>query len=769
MDLTGSPCRTCYREPGGPCYTSRDMMRVLCVLGTRPEVIKMAPVIEALPACQCEPIVLTTGQHESLLAGSLADAGITAHARLPVLSPTRDLSELTGALVPGVHAVIRRFQPAAVLAQGDTVSAFAAGLAAYYAETGFGHIEAGLRTSTLSAPRPEEGLRRLASVVARWHFAPTERARSALLREGYDPSSIHLVGNTVIDSLQRTIRRGPVWPASVRPLRPGERLALVTVHRRESHGEPLERILGALRGFALRRPEARLVVPVHPNPSSSGPTRSALAGLSNVEIIDPLDHSGLVALLLAAFVVITDSGGIQEEASHLGKPLLLLRDETERGEVVDAGGAILVGSDPALFEREIERLFSDAAAHAAMAQARQLFGDGRAAERIASIVARSLAAAPGGPPLPEFRAGTPTGGPLPPGGGGEARAVADWLFSSAVQLEEGEHQGAVAGWLGDDGRPAFLYPEIAGYYLSALAFAAATSPPFADEARRRARRTAAWLLRRAQTGEPLARVPFGEPPDFRSATSFAFDLGMCLRGVDAVWGLLDVDRAALREAVLGHLALHLLNGEAVAALPGPGVQLPRRWSTAGGPYHLKLATALLLGQPVPEPLRRRASALVERWEGAPDAGGPEIHPLLYGLEGKLLIGLRGNVPYLHDAHAGLFRVLSLQRADGTLPALLDDPAGATRSDIMAQALRLGSALQLVGIPLSADSRSAMRRLRTALLDHVAASGAVCFAPPVASPRHWNVWAGIFAFQALWLHDRVEAGEPVERSLVGLLA
>jgi UDP-N-acetylglucosamine 2-epimerase (non-hydrolysing) len=740
------------------------MIRVLCVLGTRPEALKMTPVIEALPAFGCLPIVLSTGQHGSLLERPLADAGIIPDETLPVLSSSRDIAELTGALVPGVFAAIHRLKPDAVLGQGDTVTAFAAGLAAYYASVAFGHVEAGLRTSSLSAPHPEEGLRRLAAVVSRWHFAPTERARQELLREGYDPASIHLVGNTVIDSLERAIRRGPAWPASVRPVRHGERLALVTLHRRENHGEPMARILGALRDFALARPEARLVVPIHPNPASSGPTRRALAGLPNVELIDPLDHSELGALLQAAFVVLTDSGGIQEEASWLGKPLLLFREETERSEVVEAGGAVLVGSDPALFRRELERLFTDPIAHAAMARPRQLFGDGKAAERIAAVVAEAFPARAG-----IVTAATPATSeeqrPGPPG----AQAVAGWLFSPAVQVEEGEHQGAVVGWHDDAGRPAFLYPEIAGYYLSALAFAAVTLPDFEEEACERAGLTAAWLLRQAGGGAPLARVPFSEPADFRSSASFAFDLGMCLRGVDAAAPLLGNDHGPVREALLAHLARHLSGGELVAALPGPGITLPRRWSTEGGPYHLKVAAGLLSGRPVPAPLAQVGRALVERWSGAPHAGGPELHPLLYGLEGKLLMGLHGNEPFLRDARAGLDLVLSLQRADGTLPALLDDPAGPTRSDIMAQAIRLGSALHLAGVTLPDGTLGALRRLRGALLFHLAPSGAVCFAPPAASPRHWNVWAGVFTFQALLLHDRLEAGEPVDRQVLGLLA
>ena len=360
--------------------------KILSIVGTRPEVIKMAPVIQALRAQGLDAPILVTGQHRELLDQMLQAFDLQADWDLDLMRPNQDLATLTGHLIPGIARILKEAKPAVVLAQGDTSTVFCAALAAYYEGIPFGHVEAGLRSGDLRSPFPEEGNRRLAGVLARWHFAPTATAREALLREGSSPSQIHVVGNTVIDALlQMATRPALPWP-NIPPLEAHERLVLVTLHRRENFGQPLQTILESLRAFALGHPEARLLYPVHPNPNVKGPAETVLGGLPNVHLVAPLDYPTLVNVLKQAFLVLTDSGGLQEEAPALGKPVLVFRDVTERPEAVEAGGVRLVGSDPQRFHGEIERLWNDQQAYLDMAQPRFPYGNGDASRQIAKIL-----------------------------------------------------------------------------------------------------------------------------------------------------------------------------------------------------------------------------------------------------------------------------------------------------------------------------------------------------------------------------------------------
>jgi len=364
--------------------------RVLCVIGTRPEVIKMAPVINALKARGFDAPILATAQHRELLDQMLATFGLRPDWDLDAMQTDQTLASLTGLLVPALERGIRESGAQAVLAQGDTTTVFCTALAAFYARVPFGHVEAGLRSGDLAAPFPEEGMRRLTGTLTRWHFAPTTLARAALLREGHPETSIHVVGNPVIDALLgMAARPGPPHPV-LHALKPGERLVLITLHRRENFGAPFQRIFGALKTFALAHPEARLLYPVHPNPQVRGPAQAFLGGLPNVHLVEPLDYPTMVQALRQAFLVLTDSGGLQEEAPALGKPVLVFREVTERPEAVDAGGVHLVGSDPEGFLTEANRLWHSPDAYAAMAQPRFPYGDGHAAERIAEILGSDL-------------------------------------------------------------------------------------------------------------------------------------------------------------------------------------------------------------------------------------------------------------------------------------------------------------------------------------------------------------------------------------------
>ena len=374
---------------------------VFIVVGTRPEAIKLAPVIVALRA-RGPVTVCATGQHRALLDAALADFGIAADLDLDLMRAGQRPEDIVGDALPALAAAIRRSGAETVVVQGDTASAFAGALAGQYARVPVAHVEAGLRTNAPD-PFPEEFHRRAIAQAARWHFAPTAAAVGALLREGIDPRCVHLVGNSGIDALHLARRRLSADPrqrarvdAALPPRDPARPLLLATVHRRENHGAPLAAVAGALATLAR---QAQIVVPVHPNPAVAGPLTARLAGVANVHLLPPLGYLPFVRLLSRARLVLTDSGGVQEEAPALGVPLLVLRISSERREGVHAGAAQLVGTDARTIVRAARRLLDDPAAHAAMARVRLPYGDGHAAMRIAEVLAGvpGDADAPGSP------------------------------------------------------------------------------------------------------------------------------------------------------------------------------------------------------------------------------------------------------------------------------------------------------------------------------------------------------------------------------------
>lgn len=364
--------------------------KVLCVMGTRPEVIKMAPVVKALQTRGLDAPILITAQHRGLLDQMMTTSGLKATWDLDAMQPDQTLASLTAVIVPGLDRIFREVKPDAIVAQGDTTTVFCAALAAFYAGIPFGHVEAGLRSGDMAAPFPEEGMRRLTAVLTRWHFAPTEAAQTSLFREGVPRENVHLVGNTVIDALLEMAGRTDLpWP-NIPRIEPHERLVLMTLHRRENFGDPIQRILSSIRSFATSHPDARILYPIHPNPNVRVPAEAILGGIPNVHLVEPLDYPTMVGVLKKSFLVLTDSGGLQEEAPALGKPVLVFRDVTERPEAVAAGSARLVGSDPAAFLAEINRLWDDGVAYAAMAQPRFPYGDGTSGDRIAQIFGMEL-------------------------------------------------------------------------------------------------------------------------------------------------------------------------------------------------------------------------------------------------------------------------------------------------------------------------------------------------------------------------------------------
>lgn len=362
-----------------------------CVVGTRPEAIKMAPLIRAARQAPWACVrVIATGQHRELLDRALESFGVQADHDLDVMRPGQRLVDLTARLMSGLGEVWRRERPDAVLAQGDTTTVLCAALACFYEKIPFGHVEAGLRTESIHDPFPEEANRRLVSQLATWHFCPTPDAHDRLLAEGVAPAQAFMTGNTVIDALLQMRARVPALPFAVRP---GREVVLVTAHRRENFGPPLRGIFQAVRELARRRPDLLFVLPVHPNPEVRADAHRLLAGVPGVLLSEPLDYPQLVAVMDRCRFIMTDSGGIQEEAPALGKPVLVLRETTERPEAVRAGVSRLVGTDPSRLVREACTLLDDAQAYAAMARGASPYGDGRASQRIVAVLRRRLGAA----------------------------------------------------------------------------------------------------------------------------------------------------------------------------------------------------------------------------------------------------------------------------------------------------------------------------------------------------------------------------------------
>lgn len=376
---------------------------VWVVFGTRPEAIKMAPVVRALRARLGSDAVklCVTAQHRQMLDQVLELFELQPDVDLDLMRPGQSLSDLTAAALSGLGELFRARRPALVLVHGDTSSTLAGALAAYYERIPLGHVEAGLRTGNLQAPWPEEMNRRVCGMLTRLHFAPTDRARQNLLGEGVPAPAIDVTGNTVIDALLQTVARIEADPAlaarlaaGLPALDPARRLLLVTAHRRESFGAGFERICEAVSRLA-ERPDLQIIYPVHLNPNVQEPVRRWLAGRSNIQLIEPLDYLPFVRLMQQSTLILTDSGGIQEEAPSLGKPVLVLRDTTERPEATDAGTARLVGTDVRSIVGATSELLDDPQAYRAMASRSNPYGDGRAAERIAERCAAFLAS-PGG-------------------------------------------------------------------------------------------------------------------------------------------------------------------------------------------------------------------------------------------------------------------------------------------------------------------------------------------------------------------------------------
>lgn len=374
-------------------------MKVLSVFGTRPEAIKMAPLVKALAADNFfEAKVCVTAQHREMLDQVLELFEITPDYDLNLMKAGQDLYDITSGVLLGLRDVLKEFQPDIVLVHGDTATTFAATLAAFYQQIPVGHVEAGLRTGDMYSPWPEEANRVLTGRLAALHFAPTERNRAALLEDKVLDKTITVTGNTVIDALQWVVDKidnstelknninNSLENAGLKTNVLENRYVLVTGHRRENFGSGFENICEALSDLASANPETHFIYPVHLNPNVQEPVKRLLGGLNNVHLINPLGYEPFVHLMQHSYLVLTDSGGVQEEAPGLGKPVLVMRDTTERPEAVEAGTVRLLGTDAKLIRDAVQELLDDDALYAKMSQAHNPYGDGKASERILAFM-----------------------------------------------------------------------------------------------------------------------------------------------------------------------------------------------------------------------------------------------------------------------------------------------------------------------------------------------------------------------------------------------
>ncbi len=367
--------------------------RIMVTFGTRPEAIKMFPVVAALrDADQCDVRVAVTAQHREMLDQVMDIAGITPDIDLNLMQPGQTLDGLSARIITKFGEALDAEKPDRVLVHGDTLTTMMATLACYFRRIPVGHVEAGLRSGDIYSPWPEEVNRKVTGAVADLHFAPTDNAADALRAENVPASAIYITGNTVIDALlaaQKRLSADPSLAPIVAPLTnrfAGKRIIAVTAHRRENFGDGMHQIAGALQQLATRD-DVAIIYPMHPNPNVAEIMRPALSEIDNVALIEPLDYLNFVAMMAASDIVLTDSGGIQEEAPSLGKPVLVMRDTTERPEGVSAGTAKLVGADKDRIVSEVTRLLDDAPGYDTMSKAHNPYGDGTASKQIADIVA----------------------------------------------------------------------------------------------------------------------------------------------------------------------------------------------------------------------------------------------------------------------------------------------------------------------------------------------------------------------------------------------
>ena len=367
------------------------MKKVLLVFGTKPEAVKMCPLVLELKGRpeQFQTVVCVTGQHREMLVQGLRAFQVTPDYDLAIMKDRQTLFDITSAILEKLRAVLEEVKPDLVLVHGDTTTTFAAALCCYYLQIPVGHVEAGLRTYNIDSPYPEEFNREAVGILARYNFAPTKRARDNLLREGKKPETVFVTGNTAIDALKTTVRKDYTHPQL--EWAADSRLVVITAHRRENLGEPMHQMFRAIRRIMEEHPDVKAIYPIHMNPLVRQAAAEELEGCDRIRIIEPLDVLDFHNFLARSHLILTDSGGIQEEAPSLGKPVLVMRDTTERPEGIAAGTLRLVGTEEEAIYRNFRELLEDKSAYNAMAHASNPYGDGFACRRIADILATGKA------------------------------------------------------------------------------------------------------------------------------------------------------------------------------------------------------------------------------------------------------------------------------------------------------------------------------------------------------------------------------------------
>jgi len=365
------------------------MKKVMLVFGTRPEAIKMCPLVNELKGRRgIETIVLVTGQHRQMLDQVLSAFGVEPDFDLSIMKPGQTLFDITAGILISIKSVLEEVRPDVVLVHGDTSTTFVTALACFYLQIPVGHVEAGLRTYDIYSPYPEEFNRQAVGIISKYNFAPTERSRDNLLREGKAADSIYITGNTAIDALKTTVRDDYTHPEL--EWAADSRLIMITAHRRENLGEPMHNMFRAIRRVMEEHPDLKALYPIHMNPVVRAAAEEELGGFERIRIIEPLEVLDFHNFLARSYLILTDSGGIQEEAPSLGKPVLVMRDTTERPEGIDAGTLKLVGTDESVIYENFKLLIEDSEAYNRMAQASNPYGDGNACRRIADILEENL-------------------------------------------------------------------------------------------------------------------------------------------------------------------------------------------------------------------------------------------------------------------------------------------------------------------------------------------------------------------------------------------
>jgi len=715
------------------------MIKVLTVFGTRPEAIKLAPFIKELerrPETFVSRICVT-GQHREMLDQMLDLFGIEQDHDLKVMQHAQSLNHVTVAVIDRLRPVLEEEQPDWVLVQGDTTTTMAGALGAFHHGIKVGHVEAGLRTFNKHDPWPEEMNRRVAGVLADVHFAPTPSSAQNLYREGVSKDRVYVTGNTVIDALQ-TVTEMPFDPEQT-PLAAlglnGQRLIVATMHRREMSAEALDDVCGALRAVAEGHPEVRIVIPVHRNPKVREPIHEALGDVANIDLLDPLDYRPMVWLVGRSHFVITDSGGLQEEVTALGKPVLVIRGTTERPESVEAGNAVLVGTDGPAIESWATSLLADEKAYQAMARATNPYGNGDAAKKIADILeSRSL-----GPDRGAASGGGP-GGPTridPEVVRWGADGLSRWITTGACQSSS----GAFAAWVElASGEKAYDYAEITGYALTHLA----ARPELFDDEIAVGRRAADWLVGRVQQRRLAAR------DGWDGDAVYLFDLGMISAGLQSFGRRYEEQRYV----DTGLELVELLDRELAADLGPVSAYGPKsertNWSTRGIVHLAKLVQAFLLAGRE-EPARRliEAARAVQGPDGHmptdPESPVTMLHPHLYGAEGLWMWGsATGDQDAIDRARANVQWVWTHQLGSGGLPRAFGRPEPIEQLDVTSQAVRMAL---LLGVRTPGVDRAIER-----LLELARESGGMLAMPyqPGSPDVHLNTWVTMFASQAVAL-------------------